>query len=90
VRSWFGDDLDHRNEVRELVHLRKSSPNPGHLFGASEDAQAGADLAREGESWFARVERARRQWQTKGWLGGASPFGSGGSAGSPPPAETAR
>ncbi len=72
VRSWFGDDADHRDEVREVFHDRSASRTRGHLQGAAVGPEARAELAAQGEQWFQRAERARQRWQSRTWLGPTS------------------
>ncbi|MCE9595922.1 MAG: sulfatase [Planctomycetes bacterium] len=72
VRSWFGDDRDHVDEIREVYHDRTRSPRPGHLIDALEGLDARAELSVAGEGWFQRAERARERWQARTWLGAST------------------
>ncbi|MCK6447283.1 MAG: sulfatase [Planctomycetes bacterium] len=72
VRTWYGDDDEHRDEVREVLHTRPSSAARGHLDEVPSAGEERAALAALGEQWFQRAERARQRWQSRTWLGPAS------------------
>ncbi len=72
VGEWYGDDLAHHDEVREVLHERKRVANRGHLTEVSFDVAARTELAPLGEAWFSRIDRVRREWQSKSWLGSST------------------
>lgn len=57
--SWFGDDLSHREEVREVLHDRLTDPGPGHLGRQVVNPDVAARLRAAGEAWRELVMRAR-------------------------------
>jgi arylsulfatase A-like enzyme len=67
-RTWFGDDRDHVDEIREVLHDRTVDHSVGHLGAALAPPEAHADLGLRGELWFQRAERARQRWQARTWL----------------------
>jgi arylsulfatase A-like enzyme len=57
--SWYGDDLDHRKDVRRFLHDRKSNPSVGHLRGSADDAAASARLSAAAREHYEWIEKAR-------------------------------
>lgn len=63
-RSWYGDDLDHRKEVRRFLHDRGvGSARAGHLGASAGDVQAMERLSRVGREHYAWIEKARKVLQ---------------------------
>ncbi|MFN0007694.1 MAG: sulfatase-like hydrolase/transferase [Planctomycetota bacterium] len=59
-RSWYGDDLDHRGDVRQFLHDRSTERIvAGHLGRTAQDAQARARLSQAGREHYGWIEKAR-------------------------------
>jgi hypothetical protein len=58
-RSWYGDDRDHRRDVRRFLHERLASPAAGHLGTGADDATETARLSAAGIEHYAWIEKAR-------------------------------
>jgi arylsulfatase A-like enzyme len=59
-RSWYGDDLDHRKDVRVFLHDRGArNDDQGHLGASAEDAGAMDRLSKAGREHYAWIEKAR-------------------------------
>jgi arylsulfatase A-like enzyme len=58
-RSWYGDDRDHRKDVRRFLHERIAHPAAGHLGAGAEDAIETARLSAAGTAYYAWIEKAR-------------------------------
>ena len=65
--SWFGDERNHRGDVREALHDRRLSPTPGHLDPMELKPELRDRLLEEAESWRALVVRARDVLQETPW-----------------------
>lgn len=59
-RSWYGDDLDHRGDVRQFLHDRSSKKiETGHLGRTAHDGEARVRLSRAGREHYEWIEKAR-------------------------------
>ncbi len=71
-RSWYGDDADHRGDVRRFLHDRVAHPAAGHLGDPAVDPAQTARLAAAGKEHYAWIEKARAILQAgPGGLDGA-------------------
>lgn len=57
--SWYGDELDHRKDLRRFLHDRKLDPSGGHLGASADDPAAAARLSAAGREHYAWIEKAR-------------------------------
>lgn len=64
--SWYGDDLDHRGDVRRFLHDRKANPTGAHLRGSADEPAAAARLSAAGREHYAWIEKARAVLQGGG------------------------
>ncbi len=71
--SWFGDDRNHREDVRELLHDRRLSETAGHLGSGKDNPELLASLRAEAEAWRELVTRARDVMQETPWEKAALP-----------------
>lgn len=59
-RSWYGDDLDHRKDVRRFLHERGAGfLSPGHLGTSLDDWMVTEALSRAGREHYEWIEKAR-------------------------------
>lgn len=59
-RSWYGDDLDHRGDVRRFLHDRGAKNiEKGHLGKTALDGDARVRLSRAGREHYEWIEKAR-------------------------------
>jgi len=64
-RSWYGDELDHRKDVRRFLHDRAGQDLvTGHLGASADDAQAVERLSKAGREHYEWIEKARAVLQS--------------------------
>jgi arylsulfatase A-like enzyme len=72
--TWYGDHLDHRRDVRRILHDRTTAPGPGHLHGSADLPAESERLAALGREHYEWIERARSLLQRgSGSLAGEDP-----------------
>jgi uncharacterized membrane protein len=57
--SWYGDDSDHRKDVRRVLHDRIANPSSRHLQAVAENPAAAARLEAAGRDYYDWIEKAR-------------------------------
>jgi arylsulfatase A-like enzyme len=59
-RSWYGDDRDHRGDVRKFLHDRSGRVvETGHLGTSASDEEARVRLSQTGREHYEWIEKAR-------------------------------